>query len=552
MVTKSQLVEALDGLITKADEQNRLHESSRQTLYLTLGHAYVWWSEAKGISGFLDELYEDRKLIARGKEENFTRLIRLIWQKDWSGRQAPTLQLWSKAFRKIHQEVDANRDAYRKDTAERIREYLDSGGGIKGILDIQPRVEEEYIFTKKTKNKNFSLKDEEIKNKHFELGQQYFGNTNSYLLSLISEKQKLTVSKNGYAVALIKKNGKNTNSYKILSISKNDEILKDLIVDTYKRSSENTPYALKLICETIQAQALPLAFEKNRNSIIGTSTITNSDGEKFKQYKQLIIRTKKKDILLSEVRNDCSVVTHVKPKESLINDSNDVYLRISDQRYLEHEVIQKNDLAFHTILNENVKKITNKDIVADYKIETKNTVTQARRNIYFYKQLEEKNSINFQADINEEYKYKPLWSALVNKDWISELEIHFTSNWLREYGSQINRPHHKQIRIDLTKKSFKIAYYGIRNNYVNIEDKIPMPNIKSTSKNLSIQLIAKDILPIFNALAKIEIIGNVEVSANEELLRFEYKTELATYTTFVPTSENQNKLIKKAFTTYGI
>ena len=78
MSSKAELKKVLDRLIGDADEQTQLHESSIQSLYRTIGNAYLWWREARKFDGFLEELYAERRLVQRGGDENFTRLVRLI------------------------------------------------------------------------------------------------------------------------------------------------------------------------------------------------------------------------------------------------------------------------------------------------------------------------------------------------------------------------------------------------------------------------------------------------------------------------------------------
>ena len=103
---------------------------------LTLGGAYLWWREARRVEGFLDELYAERQLVHRGKDENFTRLVRLVWQLDWSG-MSPKLQNWSRALRGLHHEYETNKDAYQvQDPQDKVRQFFHAMGGIGAVGDI--------------------------------------------------------------------------------------------------------------------------------------------------------------------------------------------------------------------------------------------------------------------------------------------------------------------------------------------------------------------------------------------------------------------------------
>ncbi len=134
MATQKELRLKLDRLIGDADEQTQLYESSIQRLYITLGDVYLWWREARKHQGFLEDLYEKHNLVQRGEEENFTRLVRLVWQLDWQGNSAPKLQNWARSLRGLHHEYETNKDAYQvQDASEKIRQLFNSMGGIGAV-----------------------------------------------------------------------------------------------------------------------------------------------------------------------------------------------------------------------------------------------------------------------------------------------------------------------------------------------------------------------------------------------------------------------------------
>jgi len=175
MATKAQLILALDRLITQADEQEQLYQSSRDKLYTVLAETYVWWSDAVKIGGFLEELYDSHNIKSRGAEEKFTRILRLIWQKDWSGKESATLQTWSNALRAVNQEVIRNSQEYKSNTAIKISQFIYSKGGLKGILNNAREVTEflsdDVKITSKKSNPKIIENSLEIKRKHLELGQ---------------------------------------------------------------------------------------------------------------------------------------------------------------------------------------------------------------------------------------------------------------------------------------------------------------------------------------------------------------------------------------------
>jgi hypothetical protein len=542
MTSKNELKKMLESLIAEADEITQLYESSQQRLYLNLGSVYLWWNEAKKIDGFLEELYDERKLVSRGGDENFTRLVRLVWQMDWSGRQAPKLQNWAKALRGLDQEYKTNKDAYDvADPQEKIRQFFDAKGGLSGVGSLvspmQKSDEQEGSVKgtkgEKKKSKQEVLSDVALIEKHNELGELFYAEEATPIISVTSKGKKIDVTRKGYAVALLRRN--KSGSYDILGVTNNDEIIRETIVETYKRNDDNAPQVLRLLAEVIETQALPLSLEKHRSFLADISDVLASDKKtRLKKSKRLVIRATHKDIILSESRSDCSVLTIAVPSLFPSNIKNDISLRAINQRFIEQSIVQSRDLCFHTTLTQRIEILDGKDLVASHRLKTKNTVTDKITNLYFYPMSHHKDGNEKQVDIDKSSFKAPMWSATVDKEWVDDLNSICVSNWLREYGVQINRDRHKQVMLELSKE-FVLKFYGTRGKYTQEEKTIPKPNVSKGSKNISFHVRSKDIFPVLSALGKQDIQGEVKLNANEDVFTVMYKTQVASYFIVVPT-----------------
>jgi hypothetical protein len=543
MSSKTELKKMLESLIAEADEITQLYESSQQKLYLNLGSVYLWWKEANKIKGFLEELYDERKLVSRGGEENFTRLVRLVWQMDWSGKHSsPKLQNWARALRGLHQEFKTNKDAYDvAEPQEKIRQFFDAKGGINGVGSLvspmQKSDEQEGSVSgtrgEKKKSKQEVISDSAISAKHSELGEVFYAEEAQPITSIFSRSKKIEVTRKGYAVALLRRT--KSGSYDILGVTNNDEIIRDTIVQTYKRNDDNAPQVLRLLAEVIETQALPIVLEKHRSFLADTSDVLASDRKtRLKKTKRLVIRAKQKDIILSESRSDCSVVTIAVPSLFPSNIKNDISLRAINQRFIEQSVVQSRDLCFHTTLTQRIEVLDGKDLVASHRLKTKNTVTDKITNLYFYPMSHHKDGNEKQADIDKSAFKAPMWSATVDKDWVDDLNSICVSNWLREYGVQINRDRHKQVMLELS-KDFVLKFYGTRGKYTQEEKTIPKPKVSKGSKNLSFHVRSKDIFPVLSALGKHDIQGDVKLNANEDVFTIMFRTQIASYFIVIPT-----------------
>ena len=556
MSTKTELRKALDTLIGDADEQIQMHERAQQRLYLTLGGAYLWWREARRVEGFLDELYAERQLVHRGKDENFTRLVRLVWQLDWSG-MSPKLQNWSRALRGLHHEYETNKDAYQvQDPQDKVRQFFHAMGGIGAVGDIvsplQNTDEEVASAKKKSPIKKTDLdilSEQQIRFKHIELGELFFADEDPYIKNIVSKGTKLDVTRKGYAVALVKKSA--NGSYDLVSVTSNDAIVHDTIVETYKRNDDALPQVLRTLSETISTQTLPIQLEKHRQKLNELTDVLGSDGRtKLRTVKRLLLRPKTKDILLSECRTDCSVVTIVKPNKFPSNVAESLTLRAVNHKYIEQNMVQTRDLCFYTTLSKQLETVTDQSLKASHRLQTKNTVTDRIHNLYFYTLSSQAEGSKPQAEINVEELGAPTWLATVSKEWIEDLNSVCVSNWLREFGSQWNRDRHKQVMLHLS-KAFEISYDGTRGHYTKTEKNIPKPTVDRISKATAFHVRSKDIFTILNALAQQSIEGEVKLAANEHVFTISYKTNHASYLIAVPTCNDRGHLNTTAFKAFG-
>ena len=293
-----------------------------------------------------------------------------------------------------------------------------------------------------------------------------------------------------------------------------------------------------------------MQFEKYRNKLNDLTDITSKDGKtKLRTSKRMLLRPKFKDILLSECRADCSVVTIAKPYSFPKNVDKEITLGSVNHKYIEQEMIQQRDLCFFTTQTKQIELLKDPSLVATHRLQTINTVTNKIHNLYFYDLNSHPKESIAQAAINFNNIGSPSWKAEVTPEWINEINSKCVINWLNEFGSQINRDRHKTIALNLS-TSFEIQYDGVRGSYTKSETSISKPKIFKPFNDLSIILRSKDFFTVFNGMLKKQIQSNIHIAANEDILTLTYSTNNAEYVIAIPTCSNRSKFNKSAFTVY--
>ena len=555
MTNKQALVKELEKIFEHTAEQTAIRIRSNEYLYKGLAWVYLWWVRASKVKGFLDEQYKQHNIGGHSVvgEEKFTRLLRLTWKLDWNDESRATLQQWSNALRKLHTEYESNKDAYRTHPQERLAQFIDTSGGLRKLIGADKYYEDSNNEPiKKSKSKiGRSAEDTALEDsKHLELGVQHFASAKS--ISSIQSTKPIAVNRLGYALALIR--AKPNGTFAVLATVSEEAQIRKAIISSYERDTTAAPTVLQLLIEVIGTQSIPLAMQRHRDKLQDSKRVKTANGEvlAMKQYKRLLFRKQQRDIVLSENRTACSVVTVVKPKASILASSKDVFLRVQDRRYLEEAIIQKRDLSVYTANDKSkVPVLRDTDVKASHKLVLENKLLRSRRAIYFYALDTVGEHSRSQADVNAEYAEAAQWTATFDKLWIENLFVSFVGSWLAEYGEHITRSQHKTIRVELGRSQLMFKHYGENGNLTTSSKTFDIPNVGKSNKSIKPMFLTKDLLPVLASLAAADIVGSVKITANDDVLTLSYKTVLATYTVSVPTCTISAKRNSAAFAAYG-
>ena len=554
MGTKQELIKELDEILKLTTEQNFHYQRGVQYLYDGLAWVYVWWTKASKEKGLLEELYAANNIVGKAaeNEEKFTRILRLTWRLDWADSSKAKLQQWSNVLRVLHDEVKRNGDAYKIDPKKRLAQFIETSGGIRKLIGADKYDPVSSNIEQKAKGKVGRSEEDaaEIAKRHLQLGELHFENARS--ISNIQTGKPIAVNRKGYALALIR--AKANGTFDLLATVNDDTQIQDAIRKSYKRDTSNVPTVLQLITEIITTQSLPIALNKHRNALQDNAKFTDDKGEvvSVKQYRRLLFRKSHGDILLSENRTGCSVVTLVYPHEPILNSSSDVFMRVQDRRYIEEAIIQQQDLTIYGSNDENkVPAVRDTEIAASHRLVLENKVLKTKRALYFYAMGSLSGLSIPQADLKIDYEFTPVWTATIDKLFLEKLNVLFVGKWLTEFGHHITRATHKTIRFEFGKTNLLLKYFGENGNLTRTSNQFVVEKIGKASKPIKPVFLTKDILPVLQGLAHTDIQGNVKLAVNEDKLTIRYKTHLAEYHISIPTCSTSGKRTSTAFAGYG-
>ena len=546
--SKEQLLVELEEIVEIAVKQYELHVGSHHYLYLGLSTSYIWWRKAKEIPGFLEEQYEQEGLgqQSKNKEENFRRLLRLVWRLDWSMSTSRALiQQWSYALRELHKEYESNPLRYKQEPIKRLVQFIESKKGIFSLQFIDDAEDEEE--RKKSKFKRTPEDEEKIRKRHLEIAKSFYPTYDGF--STIKTAKPIATEDKPYSLALVRKTERD-GVYDVLATVDDDKLVEDVLITSYKQHQAVSPPIIQLLTEVIQTQCLPQKLEQHRDALIDATKRMGKDGKPFKQHKRMIFRKSRENILLSENRTSCSVVTIAKPHQWVIRSSTDVYLNATDRKYLEKLLLQPGDTNLYTAnATDLIPALKDEKLKASHRLLLKNEAISKFRPIYFYAaSTPEQPPPN--ADIKPECENPKVFTASVDKLWLERFHAQITKPYLEDVAEHIKRPKHKVLKLILSPSSIYFDYNGENGNLSNTSRKVALE--RAGKGTLSLHVLTKDFIPVMHGIASMHIEGKVALAAGEDVFSIAFATELAEYRIYIPAATIKARRSSQSFCEYSM
>ena len=409
--------------------------------------------------------------------------------------------------------------------------------------DVDPA--KEPAFKSTATRKKIQLSQIKRDQAHFDAGSLYFSK-HAVPIAKIATAKVIPISNSNLAVGLLRKKG---SSYELLGATADDDMLRQAVIKTYKRTNSEQADTVRVITEIIRTQALPASLSALARRLADKTKVLAASGIPMNAIKRLRYRAKAKTFLLSPSRTDCAVVTIATPFVGIFVAKADVAFSANDRAYIESALIQAEDFNLFDADGEHrVPKVTGAES-ATHKLRLTNTVTKLHRYVRFYPLSVFKPQSRPQANFKTSPRFAPNWQAKLDVAWWERYYYGFWSRWINGYGRQITRPANKVLQLAFGKKLLITSYNLRADNFA--EDETVNVDAATVSKPLKVCVLSKDIVPVAHALAHMEIASAITLSVNAHALLFSFKTNTATYQIAVPTCDLKGKRDKQYFEALG-
>jgi hypothetical protein len=544
---KSKLQKELVQLKELADKQSHLYVSSRTMLYEGLAKVYLWWQDANKEKGLLEKLYKDNGIQYKKEikaDENYSPLLRYLWGMDGTVN-SNTIDLWNRALNKVNAAINADKVFYKQNTIQKIITFIDTKGGIRGLAaydSTQVDVAKEPKLKKTKIDVNVEKKRHE---EHLAKGNVYYA-TNATPIAKFTTKHSLPTADSSIGLGLFRKT---KSGYELLKAIDDKALIEQALIGSYARSTDSVPYTVRLITEIIATQTVPKPLQSLSRSLADKSKFKSADGTAMMMLKRLLYMAEKRVFVLSANRSACSPVTIAMPNKQIIDSKQSVALNINDRTYIENSLIQSGDLNFYTT-DTPTKVLAIKGEAATHKLELENTITKKYRYVRFYPlTIHKSEASKQQAILKRGMKFKAIHTAKLDTNWLAELNGEFLSRWVNGLGKSIKRKEYAVIALAFGKSGITFKFCQRANTYV--EEELIKYTHASNAKAITVEVLAKDIIPILNSLVYSDLVGGVTLEVDSKAIFFKYKTKSAEYIVAVPTTNSKGIRNEDYFEAYG-
>jgi hypothetical protein len=560
---RAQLRKRFDELSLENQTTYSLYVRSTKDLWRQLVRNYLFWYDCQARPEDLEELYEEHQLQVRAKAENmpnFGPFLRIMFGKAVldDDRERMTFWKWGTSLNALHIEYSENSQRYRSNPEGKLLQFMVDSGGIDGLTKKEDPIVD--IYEDEPKKKEIKRAPPKVTTKIRKALQERakIGLKTAKGIGTASTKAPVRIGEDGLVVLLARRepNGAIT----IIGSTNDQAVIDGAAERSFSTDITHLTSSLRVIAEVIRSQSYPSNSMPAdplkravwfRKMLLDKSAIKTSDlaaaangGKKVHLMapSKLLLRGKQGDMILSGSKTDLSVVTWCKPTQNLINQKDQVFLRVMERSLVER-MLETGELLLMKAKPEASLKRSSPEQKFSYELSLDNGVTGKPQVLHFYDaKLKAGMLTGFQADFDFD-AWKPNWSFRADPLWFGKLREAMIDEWFASFGAgkQLNRPSNTIMRAIVTAKGFGLMF--------NIHDEEAAPvrkrdtdvTIKRGKATQTTSHLSKDIAPVLYNLADVHCNGSIEVSGNEQALVFSYKNDLGAFKIAVPTAERRKK-----------
>lgn len=522
-VKRIQVSNDLRSLKTESGNVSANLKRSRESLHLHLSAIYLWWREAKEISGYLDGEY--KKLVNGFRtikyDPNFIPLIWLVWgvNADMNNQYADR---YSRALWTVHQEFKKNPKKYEKDGKAKLADFIKQSGGVTKLAGYAPKGE---IVTSNENNPNAS----DMKAANDEMIKVAFEHANTYSIDQVTLTKNVSTNENAYTLLLVKTTNQGS-ALKATSID--NSLIETVLAEHYRRQFDATQSVVRPLLELIQTQCYPKHLAHISPKMMKNNKKEEMTSGAFRPALRVVYLHEKNQFMLSLMNVNSGVVSLVTPDVPILKGCDrDVFMPLYQRAILESNFLQGFDFNLYRT-NESPYEFDSYggDNSASHTLKLRHLIEKDKADrdkvvdLHFWPFYGSFPQPIDQVEIDQDYSVSPDWEANLPHSWFHELSKKFLDPWLNSHAKHLGRDKHMEHRVTFWEDQLDIEYY-YRNGKFDCLETIDLGNKVTTHKSIMVQFRSQDWVLAVKSVDLLPIVGGVSVSVNSDKMVIRFKTK---------------------------
>lgn len=448
-----ELIEIKSGF----KRQHRVYMSSRDMLYDLLVDAYLWWRKASRVKGYLAKTYAVHN-ITHNKGRDFHPLLKLfagMTQK----KDSVKISQFAANISFLHKEYEKRPDVYGTgESAHRgLINWIKESGGFSSLRKDANVLTESYgldshteTATKKpaSKQPTEQQKKDELKsfNQVVNHKKEMIRTAHTGAVNVEHDIGRLNTDEDQLVVLLARKNT-DTGKVTIVGSSVDNTIINNVVHEIGHIDVSLLSENIRSIVEAFRINIIPKQFkrlnlDKHFYPESKVKGLRGDDSYKLKQTPRLRIR-EDGSVLVSKSCSDVSVVTILNPINKF-ELKNDVFLRGVDREWLESSIINAEKLSLYIVNPKHGLGGKKQGLKAAKHLALTNTITNHKRNIYFYDVYESEDNLITQANIVDGIQYD--WEIQGTQEFFKMVFKQHFEEYIEGVGRRITLPRNRTMK----------------------------------------------------------------------------------------------------------
>lgn len=552
--TESDLDQSLDFLKVESSNVRLLVKVSSRAERRFFASAYVWWTEASQIAGYLEASFAQNGIsfVPKQNRINWRPLLKLVTDQKIA---ATDLSLWSKALDAVHADVLRDPAHYAADPIGQIDFFIEQHGGKTGLAGYHAKDDDEFDDQPIVNIQMlFELDDDEFEPAFLSEAEAFFSTVGGAALTSPGP----LLSKNGFGILLVRKGSAGP---EVVSTSNGAQVLRETLISSYRSDFRALPMTMRAVLEPLHVVNVPRVIAKSFDKFAEYVSVQERVGRgksKRAANRRLTYRPLTGDFLLSQANVDSSVVVVARPVTSVIDRATgDLFLPAYVRRSIEVRLLHQRMFNMFAPsasdefisapghgLTDCYVSLRPKSALINLIEESGISEAQAQRRVVNLRHP----TISFLPyieDGKDHWQVTPKvaaftasWQATLSLDWLREATTTFFDEWVAQYGAKAKREMNMTMHVMFDINAWLISHEFGDDAGWGTTKQIPIdPTVTKGAAELKVR--STDFAFVLRQIADLDVIGPLQVDASEHAIRIAFETSAMTYSVWIPACNNK-------------